>query len=53
MKLEILSRSLLATILVLSLSGCLVHQTVTRNGEEVRSGYAFKRPVKEAIDNSH
>jgi len=32
-------------------SGCLVRRTVTSGGETVESGYAIKRPIKEAIDN--
>ena len=44
--------SLLATILAGLLGGCLVRQKVTRNGAVVSDGYAFKRPLKEAFENS-
>ncbi len=33
-------------------SGCLVKRTVTVNGESQQEGYAIKRPIKEAIENS-
>ncbi|MBK1828540.1 hypothetical protein [Haloferula rosea] len=45
----------LTSILILAsslLSSCLVKRTVTTGGQEVESGYAIKRPIKEAIDNS-
>lgn len=42
----------LVTIVAICSSGCVVHRTVTKNGQEVSSGYAIKRPIKEAIDNS-
>lgn len=33
-------------------SGCLVKRTVTVNGESQQEGYAIKRPIKEAVENS-
>lgn len=33
-------------------SSCLVKRTVTTGGQKVEEGYAIKRPVKEAINNS-
>ena len=43
-----------ACVLVLAAvcSGCLVRQKVTRGGVTVKDGYTFKRPIKEAIQNS-
>jgi outer membrane protein assembly factor BamE (lipoprotein component of BamABCDE complex) len=43
---------LLVPIVAVACSGCLVEQTVTRNGEVVKEGYAIKRPIKEAMENS-
>lgn len=45
-------KSLLLLSASVACSGCLVEQTVTRNGEVVKEGYAIKRPIKEAIENS-
>ena len=42
---------LVVTITAVS-SGCLVEQTVTRNGEVEQEGYVIKRPIKEAIENT-
>ncbi|MES2438284.1 MAG: hypothetical protein V4584_04435 [Verrucomicrobiota bacterium] len=33
-------------------TGCLVHEKVTVNGAVQEEGYAIKRPLKEAIENS-
>lgn len=33
-------------------TSCLVQETVTRNGEVEEEGYVFKRPIKEAIENT-
>lgn len=41
--------SALATVLT---TGCLVKETVTVNGEVMEEDYKFKRPLKDAIDNS-
>ncbi len=46
--LKILSAS---TVVAVS-SGCLVEQTVTRNGEVEQEGYVIKHPIKEAIENT-
>lgn len=33
-------------------TGCLVHETVTVNGEVREDDLKFKRPIKEAIENT-
>lgn len=38
-----------ATVL---LTGCLVRQTVTDNGEVVQDNYVVKRPLKDAFERS-
>ncbi len=43
----------LTAVAVAALSnGCLVKRTVTVNGGARQEGYAIKRPLKEAIQNS-
>jgi outer membrane protein assembly factor BamE (lipoprotein component of BamABCDE complex) len=44
--------SVAAAAATLLLSGCLMRQTVTRNGEVVKEGYVVKRPLKEAVRGS-
>lgn len=38
--------------MTLLFTGCLVQETVTVNGEVREEDYKFKRPIKEAIENS-
>ena len=40
-------------ILLTSLSGCLTKRTVTEDGRTVSEGYAIKRPLKDAVENSN
>ena len=40
-----------ATMTLLA-TGCLVQETVSVNGEVRDEEYKFKRPIKEAIENS-
>jgi hypothetical protein len=49
-----ISRSIwfLPAAMTLLLTGCLVQETVTVNGEVREEDYKFKRPIKEAIENS-
>lgn len=52
MKTNILTYGLIAVAVVGSLSGCLMRQTVTENGEQISSNYVVKRPLKDVIVNS-
>ena len=47
-----LFRLLAACAVALLASGCLVKQTVTRNGEVVSDDYVVKHPLKDAFHNS-
>lgn len=38
--------------LILPLSSCVTHRTVTRGGQTVEQGLVVKRPLKEAVENS-
>ena len=38
--------------MTLLLTGCLVQETVSVNGEVRQEEYKIKRPIKEAIENS-
>ncbi len=52
MKSTIFAKCLLASTLVVLLSGCLTQETVTSNGEVISQDYVIKRPLKDAIENS-
>ena len=52
MRLELIARVLFAGVLAVILSGCLTHRTVSSGGQTISSGYVFKHPVKDAINNS-
>lgn len=52
MKYKSILRCLLAAVVVLSLTGCLTHRTVTQGGRTVKDDYVFKRPLKDAFRNS-
>ncbi len=52
MKPTIFAKCLLASALVVLLSGCLTQETVTSNGEVISQDYVIKRPLKDAIENS-
>jgi len=52
MKTGIFTKLLLASAMTALLSGCLMRQTVTQNGEVLSSDYVVKRPLKDAIKNS-
>lgn len=52
MKSTILAKCLLASSLVVLVSGCLTQETVTSNGEVISQDYVIKRPLKDAIENS-
>jgi len=41
-----------AVAAALLLSGCLMRQTVTENGEVVEENYIVKRPLKDAVERS-
>lgn len=49
---NVLLKTAAAAILLTSLSGCLTKRTVTEGGRTVSEGYAIKRPLKEAVENS-
>ena len=42
----------LSAVMTLLLTGCLVQETVSVNGEVRQEEYKIKRPIKEAIENS-
>ena len=42
----------LSAAMTLLTTGCLVQETVTVNGEVREEEYKFKRPLKEAIENT-
>ncbi len=42
----------ISVAMTLLTTGCLVQETVTVNGEVREEEYKFKRPLKEAIENS-
>ncbi|MEO5917628.1 MAG: hypothetical protein ABIS50_25585 [Luteolibacter sp.] len=46
------AKYLIASSLVVLLSGCLTQQTVTSNGSVISQDYVFKRPLKDAIENT-
>ena len=50
--LKLIALGLLSCVVAVLFTGCLVRQKVIRNGEVVREGYVFKRPLKEAWNNS-
>jgi hypothetical protein len=52
MKFRLAATCLFAAALTLLLSGCLTRRTVTEGGRTVESKYMFKRPLKEAVNNS-
>ena len=52
MNLRSILKYLLAAVVALSLTGCLTHRTVTQGGRTVKDDYVFKRPLKEAFQNS-
>jgi hypothetical protein len=52
MKSGIFIKCLLASLVAVLSSGCLTQQTVTSNGEVISQDYVFKRPLKDAIENS-
>ena len=43
---------LTVTALILLSTSCLTRRTITKNGSVVESKYMFKRPLKEAVNNS-
>jgi len=45
-------KCLLASALVLPLTGCLTQRTVSEGGHTVSQEYVIKRPLKEALQNS-
>lgn len=47
-----LTKAIAAALLLTSLPGCLTKRTVTEGGRTVSEGYAIKRPLKEAVENS-
>lgn len=52
MNLKTIAKLLFASVTPLLFAGCLTEETVTRNGEVMKSGYVFKRPLKDAIEAS-
>jgi hypothetical protein len=50
---KVLLKTAAIVILLTSFSGCLTKRTVTRGGRTVSEGYHFKRPLKEAGENSN
>ena len=52
MNAKFFSICLLSVAAAVFTSGCLVKRTVTVNGATKEQGYAVKRPIKEAIQNS-
>jgi hypothetical protein len=52
MKTKLILKCLLAAAMAVTSSGCLTQRTVTRGGHVVSQDYVFKRPMKEAIQNS-
>jgi outer membrane biogenesis lipoprotein LolB len=49
---HLIAKCLLAAVAVALLSGCLMRQTVTSNGDVVQDNYVVKRPLKDAIERS-
>lgn len=43
---------MIASVLALTLSGCLTQRTVKEGGQTVSQKYVVKRPIKDAIENS-
>lgn len=52
MKLKYGSIWFLSAAMALLLTGCLVQETVSVNGEVREEEYKIKHPIKEAIENS-
>lgn len=52
MNAKLILKCALPAILMLATSGCLTRRTVSQGGNTVESKYVFKRPLKEAIQNS-
>lgn len=44
--------NLLSVVVLLSSTGCLVHETVTVGGEVREDDLKFKRPIRDAIKNT-
>lgn len=52
MNAKLILKCMLLSSLPLLISSCLTRRTVTQGGNTVESNYVFKRPLKEAIQNS-
>jgi len=49
---KLISVCVFSAAMALLMPACVMHRTVTSNGQTIEQGYVVKRPLKDAVNNS-